>query len=220
MLGDKNPTPVGLNAQVMLNCFAGGTCQGGNPGEVYEYAFMSGVPDSSCEQYVAKGPTDKTKMCESIDVCKDCTWPPCPVGESCQDKCWAVKSKMYYVSNFYSILTAQQMKADIYKYGPISCGIQATDKFVAYTGGIYSEEILSPALNHEIAVVGWGVDPDSGDEYWIGRNSWGTYWGEWGYFKMLAKEGYDLGITYDCSAGRPTFKGPTERQTPDDAILF
>jgi cathepsin X len=53
MLGDKNPTPVALNAQVIINCGAGGGCFGGNPGGVYEFAHEKGIPDSSCEQYVA-----------------------------------------------------------------------------------------------------------------------------------------------------------------------
>jgi len=39
MLKDSNPTPIALNAQVIVNCRAGGSCNGGNPGGVYKYAF-------------------------------------------------------------------------------------------------------------------------------------------------------------------------------------
>ena len=56
MLGDKNPTPVALNAQAIVNCEAGGSCEGGNPGDVYAFANAMGIPDSSCEQYVAHDP--------------------------------------------------------------------------------------------------------------------------------------------------------------------
>jgi len=207
MLGDKNPTPVALNAQVIVNCGAGGSCEGGNPGGVYAYAYKEGIPDSSCEQYVAHDPASFS--CKAIDRCKDCTWPPCPVGETCQDKCWAVEHKNYYVSHYYSVRGEAQMKAEIYKNGPISCGVHADDKFEAYTGGVYSERNAYPQINHEIAVVGWGVETnENGEEveFWYGRNSWGTYWGENGFFKMIMKEGYDLGIMEDCSAGLPTFK--------------
>jgi cathepsin X len=95
-LNNTNPTPIGLNAQVIVNCNAGGSCEGGNPGGVMEFAWYNGIPDSSCEQYVAKDPTMAT--CSAMQNCKDCTGPPCPVGETCQDKCWAVKHKNYYVS--------------------------------------------------------------------------------------------------------------------------
>ena len=54
------------------------------------------------------------------------------------------------------------MKAEIFKYGPISCGIDSTKNFHNYTGGIYSEELSSIRINHEIAVVGWGKDSETG----------------------------------------------------------
>jgi cathepsin X len=213
MLGDKNPTPVALDAQVIVNCRAGGSCEGGNPGGVYEFAHKQGIPDSSCEQYVAHDL--ESSKCGAIDKCKDCTWPPCPANETCQDKCWAVEYKHYYASNYYSLRGASKMKADLYKYGPISCGIEVTDAFEAYTGGIYSEHKLFPMINHEISVVGWGKDAKTGEEYWVGRNSWGTYWGEGGFFRMATgKNG--LGIENDCTAGIPSL----DKQIEDDEVTF
>jgi cathepsin X len=76
------------------------------------------------------------------------------------------------------------MKAELFQNGPISCGMDVTDAFENYTGGIYSEKKLFPLINHEIAIVGYGLDEATQTEYWIGRNSWGTYWGEYGYFRM------------------------------------
>ena len=203
MLGDQSATPVSLNAQVIVNCHAGGDCSGGEPGSVYEFAFTQGIPHSSCEQYTAHN--EDAGECGPMDYCKDCTWPPCPVGETCQDKCWAVDYKKHYVTAYYGVAGIEQMKTELYKNGPISCGIQATTGLEeTYTGGIYSEYIANPQLNHEIAVVGWGT-ADDGEEYWIGRNSWGTYWGETGFFRVPIGTKTNLGIETDCVAGIPSY---------------
>ena len=101
------------------------------------------------------------------------------------------------------------MKAEIAANGPISCGVHVTDAFEwTYTGGIYSEKVLLPIINHEISVVGYGFDEASQQEYWIGRNSWGTYWGEYGFFR-IKMHGDNLAIENDCVAGLPTFTKPT-----------
>ena len=94
--------------------------------------------------------------------------------------------------------------------GPISCGIHVTNNFEwNYDGGIYSEEVRFPLINHEISVTGYGKDEVTGEEYWIGRNSWGTYWGDYGFFYMAMYED-NLGITTDCVAGTPSYEKPSE----------
>jgi len=102
------------------------------------------------------------------------------------------------------------MKAEIFANGPISCGIHATDNFDTNYDGtyIYSEHVRFPLINHEISVVGWSIDADTQEEYWIGRNSWGTYWGDYGFF-YIAMYKDNLGINTDCVAGTPTYTKPT-----------
>lgn len=117
------------------------------------------------------------------------------------NSCWAVTSfKLWKASQYGTVAGADRMKAEIYARGPIACGIDATNKFEAYTGGIFSEATV-PMINHILSVIGWGVE--SGEEYWIGRNSWGTYWGEKGYFRIKMHDD-NLGIEDGCVWAVPT----------------
>ena len=103
------------------------------------------------------------------------------------------------------------MKAELTKYGPISCGIEVTDDFEKNykAGQIWTKNTNFPMINHEISVVGWGLDKKTNTPYWICRNSWGTYWGDYGFF--LLELGKDmLGIEEDCSAGIPSTKKPNQ----------
>ena len=34
-------------------------------------------------------------------------------------------------------------------------------------------------------IIGWGTDPDSGEDFWLVVNSWNPSWGEDGLFRIL-----------------------------------
>eukprot|EP01025_Chloroclados_australasicus_P001728 TRINITY_DN104272_c0_g1_i1.p3 TRINITY_DN104272_c0_g1~~TRINITY_DN104272_c0_g1_i1.p3 ORF type:complete len:137 (+),score=33.43 TRINITY_DN104272_c0_g1_i1:3-413(+) len=74
------------------------------------------------------------------------------------------------------------MMSEIYQRGPITCSTASPDAFVYdYRGGIYDGP-NDTAIDHDVEVVGWGEE--NGKKYWIVRNSWGTFWGELGYYRV------------------------------------
>ncbi|KAJ4700532.1 Senescence-specific cysteine protease [Melia azedarach] len=68
---------------------------------------------------------------------------------------------------------------------PVSVAIDASN-LQLYDGGIFDGE-CGTSLNHGVTVVGYGKS-EEGRKYWLIKNSWGSDWGEGGYF-MLQREG-------------------------------
>jgi C1A family cysteine protease len=206
---------VQLSAQVLVNCNGGGSCQGGNPGGAYSYIKKHGITDTTCVPYSAKN-----LECGDLAVCETCH----PTADSFSPgACEKVTEfTTYGVTEYGSISGADNMKKEIYTRGPISCGVDVTSKFEEYTSGVFSEHVWFPMINHEISVVGWGVD-DSGMEYWVGRNSWGSYWGEMGFFRIQMHKN-NLGIENDCSWGVPSIESSKNKSVPDviieEAVYF
>ncbi|CAI2362067.1 unnamed protein product [Moneuplotes crassus] len=198
---------VGISAQSVLNCEAGGTCSGGQPASVYRFARTHGLAHASCENYIAHDVDDKELVCTDFNVCRDCKGPAPKEGETGFENCWSVPYKRYYVSGYRQVIGADMMKEELVNYGPIGCALEVTENLENnYDGGIYSEVNDSPSLNHEVSIVGYNVAED-GTEYWIIRNSWGTYWGDYGFFKIKMHED-NLGIETQCVAGYPTYNEP------------
>lgn len=50
---------------------------------------------------------------------------------------------------------------------------------------------------HDVSIVGFGVTED-GQKYWTVRNSWGTHWGEAGFFRVCRGVN-NIAIESDCA---------------------
>ena len=71
--------------------------------------------------------------------------------------------------------------------GVLSVGIHAGYSLMAYRSGVYYDPRTCDSNsfpNHAVNLVGYGGGTDGGLKYWILRNSYGSSWGEEGYFRM------------------------------------
>jgi len=79
--------------------------------------------------------------------------------------------------------TELEMMTEIFLYGPIISTFDVYDDFAHYyKSGVYKR--VSPKFlgGHATTILGWGVE--NGVKYWHAANSWGTVWGDGGFFKI------------------------------------
>jgi len=92
-----------------------------------------------------------------------------------------------------------QLQRAVAYMNPVSVAFRVTDDFPSYKGGIYSNPKCgtSPQLvNHAVLAVGYGEE--KGTKYWIVKNSWGSQWGENGYFRI--ERGSNMCGIADCAS--------------------
>lgn len=120
-----------------------------------------------------------------------------------------VKHFVYRINDVYSMTspnkfkvldTQIKMKQHIMVRGPLIGGFIIYEdfingKFVSNNQGIYLEPPVESAPkilgSHSVVIVGWGLSKNvnfngilTDIPYWFCRNSWGTEWGDNGYFKI------------------------------------
>ena len=166
---------INIAPQVLVSCdMANNGCHGGFPRAANEFMAKNDVTDETCAIYQARG-HDNGLNCNSMSICQNCM-----PGEGC------FKPKKYYrfrVHEYGGVEgntreeKEENMMKEIYHRGPIACTIAVTQELVNFTGGsVFYDKSGTLDLDHEISVVGYGVDQETGEKFWRIRNSWGTYW--------------------------------------------
>jgi cathepsin X len=212
---------VMLSRQAAMNCVTALSapdmpppgCNGGDPWSIHSYMSKHALPDESCQPYEAKN-----GMCNAEGQCRNCFHPEMvadpttPKVEYSSPGCWAVPFVGFKVSEYGGVVGEAAMQKEILSRGPIVCSLAADATFLLdykkhLVDSVYIDPTYFPQdgsaslhnkseIDHDVEVTGWGVSA-RGVPYWMVRNSWGTYWGERGWFKLLRGHNH-LFIEEDC----------------------
>ncbi|XP_049803830.1 dipeptidyl peptidase 1-like [Schistocerca nitens] len=160
-----------LSVQDAIDCsdLVGG-CDGGYAYQLSRYALEQGVVEEQCRPYNANNGQCLANTCDRIYV-----------------------SDYSFVGGYYGACNEVLMQEALLNNGPIAVGMVASSySFPMYSGGIYRDLQISARsdfypfeyTDHAVIIVGYGEDAESGEKYWIVKNSWGDTWGEEGYFRI------------------------------------
>lgn len=166
---------INISPQVLISCeqpdFG---CHGGDAITAFEWMSKNEITDETCSIYMARG-HDNGQQCSPMQYCRNCN-----PGEACfvPDEYY-----IYHTDEYGNVSGEEAMMQEIYQRGPIACGIAVPESLEEYTGGIYEDTTGDMDIVHDISVVGYGVE--DGVKFWTVRNSWGSHWGEEGFFRVV-----------------------------------
>lgn len=143
-------------------------CHGYDRGATCEKGW---TPDQAFDAFMSKGVTDE--FCYPYDI---------GVTErDCRGLCsnWSASAIMI---TGYTNLTGDiaRIKKWISTTGPVCACLIVYEDFFNYKSGIYKNILGNSVGGHCVAIVGYNDDPG----FWICKNSWGTNWGEQGFFRI------------------------------------
>ena len=84
------------------------------------------------------------------------------------------------------ITCSLQMQKEIMTNGPVQTGFLVYEDFMHYKSGVYKYTQGRKLGGHAVRVIGWGKQDDV--NYWIAANTWGSLWGENGFFRIAFGE--------------------------------
>lgn len=188
-IGGVVNSAISLAPQWLVNCDHGNMgCNGGQLPNAWSFMSIFGVVEESCKPYKAVNQT-------CTDVCDDGSVP-----------------KKYYAAGGQTFSSAdlESIMYDIMTNGPVETAFSVYEDFEEYTGGIYKHTYGEYLGGHAVMIVGWGEE--NGTKYWIVQNSWGTSWGEGGFFRIVRGTN-DCGFEGQITAG-PVGTKPYEPPVP------
>ena len=150
--------------QQLVDCagdFDNHGCQGGLPSHAFEYIKHAGGLES------------------------DVTYPYTAKNGQCVFRPDISVGYVRYGSYNITQGDEKEMAERLYNAGPVSLTYQVIAGFKDYKSGVYTSDHCGKTtkdVNHAVLATGYGTE--NGVKFWNMKNSWGTGWGNQGYFKM------------------------------------
>jgi len=161
---------------LVADCLLGNSCCGGWMDDAFDFVRAEGIPDEDCLPYVDQySCTCGGGTCDSI--CTYRTGGRCS-DATCSHRCSDWQSRLLTIDDTGGVPSSQSaIKQAVVDTGPLSVGMNMSGDFDG--NDIYRCDPDSPP-NHGVVIAGY----DDAGGYWIVKNSWGTGWGDGGYFKV------------------------------------
>jgi hypothetical protein len=88
------------------------------------------------------------------------------------------ESKVTKITGYHCLTDPEEIKVWLAEKGPLIAVLDTYFEFLFYCGGIYETVQEDYLGQHCVACVGYSDEKEA----WLCKNSWGSYWGEEGYF--------------------------------------
>lgn len=166
-------TELDLSEQFVLSCCDdvgyGSSCNGGWGYDVFNFIRDYGVPLESCFPYEAS---------HSIP---------------CSGACDEAEEQLLYLGDFHEItadwVDVAAINEALVEYGPLCTVFWVYSDFNSYTDGIYQHTYGPLTGGHLVELIGF----DNTNQCWIVKNSWGSSWGEEGFFRIAYESNCGFG---------------------------
>lgn len=168
------------------NCGGGGGCAGSTAELAYDYVSQNGMVDEWQFSY-------QSFHGEKVN----CTLSPSAVQHQKENnplgvllrggsRMHEIQGAVASIAGFSNLPTNQYhtLLAAVALLGPVVINVAASN-WGLYHGGIFDDDKHETRdIDHAVVLEGYGTDQETGQDYWLVRNSWGPMWGEDGYIRL------------------------------------
>ncbi|KAL4236419.1 Tubulointerstitial nephritis antigen-like [Mactra antiquata] len=175
-----------LSPQNLLSCnhYGQNGCKGGYLDRAWWYMRKRGIAVDDCYPY-SSGNSGKRGTCRIRRS----------LGANCPSGVGRVQRLFEATPPYRISMSERDIMAEIEMNGPVQATFRVKDDFYMYKSGVYRYANIQPDAvppeqdkysYHSVRIIGWGLDrgPAGNLKYWLCANSWGTDWGESGYFRI------------------------------------